>query len=154
MSVITLPRRPHTAPRDLGRSVPRSGTSRPGAHRAGQPRRNAVRSIWRGATPARRVAVIVGVAVAISLVGSMEVASRQVELHALQNAVLQAQSSYAEQVGSLTNVAAPGVVASHAGALHLVDPVTIIQVPSVPLDKPLPLPQFVGYAPVTSRTLR
>ncbi len=154
MSVITLPRRPHVAPREVTRPAPGTVSPRPGAHRAGQPRRNALRSLWRGATPTRRAVIIVGLAVAASLVGSMEVASRQVELHALQNEVLQVQSSYAEQVGSLTNVAAPGSVASHAGALHLVDPTVIIQVPSVALNKPLPVPQFVGYAPVTPRTSR
>jgi len=37
-----------------------------------------------------------------------------------------------------------------AGALHLVYPVSVTQVPSTSLDEPLRLPKFLGYAPATS----
>ena len=90
----------------------------------------------------------------LSLAGSMLVANRQIQIHQLQNELLQAQSSYAEQVGTLTNMSAPGQIAAQAGALHLVDPLSVTQVPSTSLDAPLPLPKFIGYAPVTSRTSR
>ncbi len=98
--------------------------------------------------------MIVLVALAICLAGSMLVANRQVELHQLQTQLLQVESNYAQQVGSLANAAAPGQIARRAGALRLVDPQTIVQVPSTPLDVPLPLPKFSGYAPATSRTAR
>jgi Na+-transporting NADH:ubiquinone oxidoreductase subunit NqrC len=98
--------------------------------------------------------VIVVVALALSLAGSMVVANRQVEIHQLQSQLLQDQSTYAEQVGTMTNVSTPSQIASQASVLHLVDPVSVIQVPSTSLDAPLPLPKFTGYAPVTSRTTR
>jgi hypothetical protein len=98
--------------------------------------------------------VIVVIALALSLAGSMVVANRQVEIHQLQSQLLQDQSTYAEQVGTMSNVSTPSQIASRASALHLADPVSVIQVPSTSLDAPLPLPKFTGYAPVTSRTLR
>ena len=150
MSVITFPRRVDTRP---ARPTTRTTTRRP-THRATAPRRLAVWSRWRAATGTRKSAVIMAVALAFSMVGSMVVANRQVEIHQLQSQLLQVQSSYAEQVGSLTNISAPGQIARQAGALHLVDPVSVTQVPSTSLDAPLPLPKFLGSAPVTSRTSR
>jgi hypothetical protein len=94
------------------------------------------------------------IALALSMAGSMVVANRQVQLHNLQTQLLQEQSTYAEQVGSLTDQSAPSQIATKAGALHLVDPLTVTQVPSTSLDALLPLPKFLGYAPATSRTLR
>lgn len=98
--------------------------------------------------------MIVVVALTLSLAGSMVVANRQIQLHGLQSQLLQEQSTYAEQVGSLTLMAAPSRIATQAGALHLVDPLTVTQVTSTSLDKPLLLPKFIGYAPATSRTIR
>lgn len=86
--------------------------------------------------------------------GSMVVANRQVQIHQLQSQLLLDQSNYAVQVGTLTNLSAPSQIATQAGALHLVDPVSVTQVPSTSLDAPLPLPKFLGSAPVTSRTSR
>lgn len=93
-------------------------------------------------------------ALALSIAGSMFDANRQVEIHQLQSQLLQDQSTYAEQVGTLTVMSAPSEIATQAGALHLVEPVSVTQVPSTSLDAPLPLPRFSGYAPVTSRTTR
>jgi hypothetical protein len=118
------------------------------------PRRRAVTRTWRDASSLRKACVVVIVALALSMAGSMVVANRQVQLHALQSELLQAQSTYAEQVGSNTNLAAPSLVATKAGALHLVYPVSVTQVPSTSLDEPLRLPKFLGYAPATSRTIR
>ncbi len=109
---------------------------------------------WRGTSAPRRSAIIVVVALVLALGGSMFEANRQIEIHQLQSQLLQAQSTYAVQVGSLTNLSAPSQIATKAGALHLVDPTSVSQVPSTSLDKPLPLPKFSGYAPATSRTLR
>jgi hypothetical protein len=97
---------------------------------------------------------VVVVALALSLAGSMFDANRQIEIHQLQSQLLQDQSTYAEHVGTLTVMSAPSQIATQAGALHLVDPVSVTQVPSTSLDAPLPLPKFSGYAPVTSRTIR
>jgi hypothetical protein len=97
---------------------------------------------------------VVGAALALTLAGSMFDANRQIEIHQLQSQLLQDQSTYAEQVGTLTVMSAPSQIATKAGALHLVDPTSVTQVPSTSLDATLPLPNFQGYAPVTSRTLR
>ena len=150
MSIITFPRRIDTRPPPRPvRSTPRRVT-----HGATAPRRAALRSKWRLSSVGGRSVAIVVVALAVSLVGSMVVANRQIEIHQLQGQLLQVQSTYAEQVGALTNVSAPSQIASQAGALHLVDPISVTQVPSSSLDVPLPLPTFLGYAPVTSRTNR
>ncbi len=149
MSVITFPRRVERRPAAPAPPAPRLGAARARAQSPG-----VLRTHWRGVSPARRSALIVGAAIALSLAGSMLVANRQIELHRLQSELLQAQSNYAVQVGSLTNLSAPSQIASQAGALHLVDPTSITQVPATSLDRPLPLPQFIGYAPVTSRTHR
>jgi hypothetical protein len=93
-------------------------------------------------------------ALSLSLAGSMFEANRQIEIHTLQSQLLQEQSAYAVQVGSLINLSAPSQIATQAGALHLVDPTTVTQIPSTSLDAPLPLPKFLGYAPATSRTIR
>ncbi len=97
---------------------------------------------------------LVVAAVLLSLCGSMLETNRQVELHRLQSEVLQAQSTYATQVGTFTNLSTPSVVVSQATTLHLVNPTSVTQVPTTSLDAILPLPKFVGYAPVTSRTQR
>lgn len=150
MSVITFPRRVDTrSPRPATRPTTRRAT-----HRAAAPRRVALWSRWRAATGTRRAAIIMAFALGCSMLGSMVVANRQVEIHQLQSQLLQVQSSYADQVGTLTNISAPGQIAKQAGALHLVDPVSVTQVPSTSLDVPLPLPKFLGSAPVTSRTSR
>jgi hypothetical protein len=81
-------------------------------------------------------------------------ANRQIEIHSLQSQLLQDQSTYAVNVGSLSNLSAPSQIATKAGALHLVDPTSVTQIPSTSLDAPLPLPKFSGYAPATSRTTR
>ena len=78
------------------------------------------------------------------MAGSMVVANRQVQLHALQSQLLQAQSTYAEQVGSLTDLSAPSQIATKAGALHLVDPLTVTQVPSTSLDAPAAATEVLG----------
>ena len=150
MSVISFPRRVDT------RQPPKrtASSSRPGSHRARTPRRDQATRRWIQTSVSRKSAIIVVVALALSLAGSMFEANRQIEIHTLQSQLLQDQSTYAVQVGSLTGLSAPSQIASKAGALHLVDPTSVTQVPSTSLDAPLPLPKFSGYAPATSRTLR
>jgi hypothetical protein len=147
VSVISFPRRADT----LRPSTPRSRTA---AHRASTPRRDVAVKRWRGASSSRKAAIVVVLALGLSLTGSMLEANRQIEIHNLQSQLLQEQSAYAVQAGSLTNLSAPSQIATQAGALHLVDPTSVTQVPSTSLDAPLPLPKFSGYAPATSRTIR
>ena len=149
MSVIAFPRR---VERRLG-SPSRPATRTAGSRTQVSHRRRA-RARWRNVSAARRSVIVMGVALVVSLSGSMVVANRQVQLQRLQSALLQAQSNYAVQVGSATNASAPSQIASRAGALHLVDPTSVTQVPATSLERPLPLPQYNGYAPVTSRTSR
>ncbi|HEV3187077.1 MAG TPA: hypothetical protein VGZ04_03415 [Acidimicrobiales bacterium] len=150
MSVISFPRRVDTR-RPPTRRAP---ATRPASHRADAPRRGVATKRWRTTSSTRKSAIVVVLALMLSLAGSMFEANRQIEIHALQSQLLQEQSTYAVQVGSLTNLSAPSQIATQAGALHLVDPTSVTQVPSTSLDAPLPLPKFLGYAPATSRTLR
>ena len=84
----------------------------------------------------------------------MFVANRQIEMHQLQSQLLQDQSTYAEQVGSLHRSVRAQSDRDEGRSVALVDPVSVTQVPSTSLDAPLPLPKFLGYAPATSRTIR
>ena len=145
MSVISFPRRVDTRRAHRPVAVPRPASRRAPV----QERRR-----WRRATSSRRAIVALAAAMVISLGGSMYVANRQIEIHALQSQLLQDQSNYAEQVGSLTNLSAPSQIATRAGALHLVGPVSVTQIPTTPLGRPLPLPKFNQYATATSRTIR
>ncbi len=141
MSVISLPRR-------------LDGPTRVPGEALDVQRRAARRAHRRRTTPLQRAVIVLGAALALSLGGSMLVANRQVEIHALQTHLLQVQSTYAVNVGTLTNSADPAAIAREASSLHLVDPVNVIQVPATSLAAPLPLPTFVGSAPVTPRTQR
>ncbi|MGC1420202.1 MAG: hypothetical protein WA786_08825 [Acidimicrobiales bacterium] len=150
MSVITFPRRVELRP---SRPVARPASAR--ANRdARAAHRRASGSFWRSSRAVRRSSLVIMAALALTLAGSMLDANRQVQIHELQSQLLQDQSTYAVQVGNLTIMSAPSQIATKAGALHLVDPVSVTQVPSTSLDAPLPLPKFSGYAPVTSRTIR
>jgi len=160
MSVISLPRRDVTAPRRTTtppRTCVRPSTRvapTPTTRRETLPRHARTQGRLASISVMKRSVAIVSAAVIISLFGSMLETNRQVELHQLQSQVLQGQSAYAAQVGSLTNLSAPSVVVSQANALHLVNPTSVTQVPATSLDAILPLPKFTGYAPVTSRTQR
>jgi hypothetical protein len=154
MSVISFPRRVEPQPRRATPSHPRRESPRT-TQRSSTPARRVVKqSRWSRLPVTQRAGVIVVVALVISLTGSMLEANRQVELHQLQSNLLQMQSNYAEQVGSSSNPSAPSQIASQAGAMHLVNPTQVFQVPSTSLDAPLPTPKFYGYAPATSRTIR
>ncbi len=147
MSVVSLPRRsasPAPDPRSRPRvvAVPRGVARRPVARRR------------RVVSPLVRGAIVVGVSGLIAVAGTLVATARAVQLHQLQSQVLDAQSSYAAQVGSASNVSAPSVVASAASSLHLVNPTSVTQVASVSLGVTLGLPHFLGWAPVTPRTTR
>ncbi len=153
MSVISFPRHVEARPRPRTTVAPPRKTSG-SEKRERVSHRRSVLSPWRNASATRKSALVLSSAIVIALAGSMFVANRQMEIHQLQSKLLQDQSTYAVQVGSLTNQSAPSQIATQAGALHLVEPVTVTQVPSTSLDVILPLPKFSGYAPVTSRTSR
>lgn len=153
MSVISFPRRVETVPAPRTPTRRPTTSARPAAPTRTSTRETAARRVRRR-SPLRTASAIVLVAVAVCLAGSMFEANRQIQLHAMQTQLLQEQSSFAEQVSSLTNLSAPSQIATQAGALHLVNPTSVTQVPSTSLDAPLPLPRFSGYAPATSRTIR
>lgn len=160
MSVVSLPRRDVVPPR-RSEAPPRTRVRpstrvapTPTTRRESPPRRAHRQGRLASISALKKSVAILVVAVVLSLFGSMLETNRQVELHQLQTQVLQGQSAYAAQVGSLTNLSAPSVVVSQANALHLVNPTSVTQVPATSLDAILPLPKFTGYAPVTSRTQR
>ncbi len=150
MSVVSFPRRVES-----GRTVERRDRTRTHAsHRSNVTRGEVVARRWRSASPVRRSVVLVVAALSLALLGTMIEANRQVEIHSLQSQLLQLQSTYAVHVGSLTNMSAPSLIATRAGALHLVGPTSVTQIPSAGLDAPLPLPKFSGSATATPRTRR
>jgi len=157
VSVISFPRRVDDTRRVPVRpSAPSRpvAPTRPRTHRAPAPRRAATTRQWGRTSSPRKAAIVIVLALMIALGGSMFEANRQIEIHTLQSQLLQDQSTYAVNVGSLSNLSAPSQIATKAGALHLVDPASVEQIPSTSLDAPLPLPKFSGYAPATSRTIR
>ncbi len=160
MSVISLPRRDVTFPRAPSRPTPprvrpaTRTTPTPTTRRETRPRHASPQGRLASISVVQKSVALVVAAVLLSLCGSMLETNRQVELHRLQSEVLQAQSTYATQVGTFTNLSTPSVVVSQATTLHLVNPTSVTQVPTTSLDAILPLPKFVGYAPVTSRTQR
>jgi hypothetical protein len=158
VSVVSLPRRDVVTPRTAQsptRPRVRPATRTPSTtKRAARGRHVTTQGRLASISVLKKSVAIVAVAIILALFGSMLETNRQVELHQLQSDVLQDQSSYATQVGSLTNLSAPSIVVSQANALHLVNPISVTQVPATSLDAILPLPHFTGYAPVTSRTQR
>jgi hypothetical protein len=104
--------------------------------------------------PLVKAAVILFLAVVVSLMGSMALSTRSVTLNTLQNQLLQEQSRYAEQVSFMSSSVAPGLVAAKASTLHLTHPVVVLQVPTVSLDAPLSLPKFLVPVSVVPRTVR
>ena len=160
MSVVSLPRRDVAMPR-TPKSPPRVRTRpstrvapTPTTRTATLPRHAHRQGRLASISAMKKSVIIVSTAVMLSLLGSMLETNRQVELHQLQSQVLQEESAYATQVGALSNLSAPSVVVAQANALHLVNPTSVTQVPATSLDAILPLPKFIGYAPVTSRTQR
>jgi len=156
MSVVSLPRRDVVTPTPRTRPRPTaSPTTRPASTRRDARGRHAHPSgRLASVSTLKKSVVLVVAAIMLSLFGSMLETNRQVQLHQLQSQLLQDQSNYAIEVGSVTNLSAPSVVVSQANALHLVNPISVTQVPATSLDAILPLPKFTGSAPVTSRTQR
>ena len=159
MSVVSLPRRNVVVPRSTPSSArtrvrPSAPPTKPVTREETRGRHVRTQGRLASISVLKKSVTIVVAAVMLSLFGSMLETNRQVQLHSLQSQVLQDQSTYAAQVGSLTNLSAPSVVVSQANALHLVNPTSVTQVPATSLDAILPLPKFSGYAPVTSRTQR
>ena len=146
MSIISIPRRADS-PRRSGQRAPLRPVATPASTRVAPARAPRV-------SPLVKSVSVILLAAVVSMVGVMENAARQVRLHTLQLELAAAQSAYATQVGAVSNLSAPNVVASHASSLHLVDPVTVSQVPSTSLAATLPLPKFLDSAPVTPRTSR
>jgi len=121
-------------------------------HVAAAPRRRAVTRTWRG----RRHCEIVrhrDLRARAFNGGSMVVANRQVELHALQSQLLQSQSTTPSRWDRIPISPPPvswrprPVPCTWSTRLGDASPVTS-------LDEPLRLPKFLGYAPATSRTIR
>jgi hypothetical protein len=150
MSVITFPR---STSRPIRRETPPSKVTTTAPGRTKSRHRRPISRRWTALAPSGRAAIIGAVAMFVVLVGNTYTAQRQIELHNLQAQLLQAQSSYAQQVSDYTNIAAPGRVATDAGNLHLVEPTSVTQIASVPLTTPLALPTFTSKVKPISRII-
>lgn len=152
MSVISFPRRIDSAP--TRHRTPRQTVTTPR-------RQTSTRSIrFESATtttPYRVWAKSIGVlvfALVIVAVGALENAQRQVKLHNDQTEILNLESSYAVQLGAVSNLSAPNVIASNAANLHLVEPTSVHQIAAVSVTTPLPTPTFATPVTVMPRTSR
>ena len=81
-------------------------------------------------------------------------ANRQVQIHHFKASCSKLSRPTPNKSVRSPISSAPSLIATKAGAFHLVDPTSVTQIPSTSLDAPLPLPKFSGYAPATSRTIR
>jgi len=149
VSIISFPRRELTRVPSRPKTTRRVTSTPRSTHRV---ERRSLRTKIAGISLPMRAAAVGTAALFVVLVGNTYSAQRQVQLHEMQTQLLQAQSAYAEQVATLTNVADPARVASRAGSLHLVVPSSVSQIAPVSLDIPLPLPKLAGKDVVTSRS--
>jgi len=158
MSVISFPRRPEVTVRPTRRV------------REAPPRRE--RQVRRVPAPAtrevaftskdvvavnplvRRCLIVVAVAVLLLVGGMFENGQRQVRLLALQNELQAEQSTVAMEAATVSNMSAPSVVASFALSHHLVQPLSVNQIPATSLSHVLALPTFTRPVVVTARSQR
>ncbi len=152
MSIINLPRRiqpttpRHRSPKPVPNKPSAPSTSRTTRFESKQP---AVRNRL-----LVKSAAVVILALVVSVFGALENAQRQVQLHNNQTELLNLESSYAVQLGTVSNLSAPNVIASNAASLHLVDPRSVSQIAATSLSDPLRTPVFTTPVIVTPRTSR
>jgi len=128
------------------RRAPAAPQSRPATRRPPlrifqpEPRRGA-----RKGRPARAhvwmaVALVVG-SLLFVVVGDAMVAQDQVRLSNLQGAIASAQATQKSMQIEVAQLAAPDRVVAQGIALGLTAPAQVVNLPQVPLDVPLPVPQ-------------
>lgn len=91
----------------------------------------------------RRLGEIVGIVILfVSLlsivIGHALLAQGQLQLGQIDRAVVQERAVHSQTVLKVAALETPARISSEAGALHLVQPSQILQLPSVPLTQPLP----------------
>ena len=74
----------------------------------------------------------------VIVVGHTMLAQGQIRLGALNTQLNKEQSIHSATVLKVAALETPARISSEAGSLHLVQPVQILQLPSVPLTQPLP----------------
>jgi cell division protein FtsL len=144
------------APPSAG-AVRRVATSRPGADTGADSRRPPLQVVprrRRGRAGGRflrylPVAMVV-VALLIVVAGQAMLANGQVRMSRIDQKLQIAQSEHRQAVLEMTKLETPSrIVAAATGQLHMESPSHVTQLPSVPLNKPLPAPN-VTPAPATS----
>ena len=125
--------------------------SRPSTRRAPlrvfvpEPRRSSRRRASRRAHVWLAVALVVG-SLLVVVAGDTVVAQGQVRLSALQSAITAEQATQKSMQTDVAQLAAPDRVVAQGIALGLTAPAQVLDLPEVPLDVPLPVPQTAAPA--------
>ena len=91
----------------------------------------------------RRLGEIVGIAILFVsilsiVIGHALLAQGQLRLGQIDRVVVQERAVHSQTVLKVAALETPARISSEAGALHLVQPSQVLQLPSVPLTQPLP----------------
>ena len=116
-----------------------------------EPRRSTRRGRSRRTHVWLAVVLVVGSLLAV-VVGDALVAQGQVRMADVQLAIAAAQASQKSMQTQVANEAAPDRVVAEGIALGLTAPPTVRDLPQVPLDVPLPVPQTAATHPATAAT--
>jgi len=128
------------------RRAPAAPQSRPATRRPPlrifqpEPRRGARKGRAARAHVWMAVALVVG-SLLFVVVGDAMVAQDQVRLSNLQGAIASAQATQKSMQTEVAQLAAPDRVVAQGIALGLTAPAQVVNLPQVPLDVPLPVPQ-------------
>jgi hypothetical protein len=115
-----------------------------------EPRRSTRRGRSRRAHVWLAVAMVVGSLLAV-VVGDALVAQGQVRMADVQLAITAGQATQKSMQTDVAQLAAPDRVVAQGIALGLKAPANVGDLPQVPLDVPLPVPQTAVVAPVGTR---
>jgi hypothetical protein len=127
-------RRPLGQPAPAERSRPSIRLFQPAPRRRRRARRLARPELWAGGV------LVVGSLLAV-VVGDSVVAQGQIQLTQTQQAINSATATEKTAQVAVAGMASPPVVVRAAERLGLVAPTSIVDLPAVPLNVPLPAPQ-------------
>jgi len=125
-------------------------TRRAGQHRKVASTRTPLRVVRRHRrkmNPTFVAAAIVISGLFTAVVGHALLAEGQVRLGKLQTQATAIQATNRSTVLKVSSLETPERIAQAAGTLHLVQPSDVIQLPSVPLNVPLPAIKIYGMTP-------
>jgi hypothetical protein len=137
---------PHTLrrPQPAGDRRPPLRVFEPAPRPRRRPRRVTRPDLWAGGV------LVVGSLLAV-VVGDAVVAQGQIRLANTQQAIVAATATEKAEQVTVAGMAAPPVVVRAAEGLGLVAPTSIVDLPAVPLNVPLPIPNTAATSSSTAR---